>query len=370
MGVLRLTTEELNYKEDEEIEVYHCPNCHGNMAFDVETQTLKCPNCETELAISSTEEVKEYSFSEICQSDLSENWTDEVFSAQCKVCGAEIIADTYETVTHCLYCGSSHILEKRQTSGIRPEGVIPFKLDKSSAKDIFSKWNKKQWLAPNDFKHLCQQKELKGVYVPYWTYDSDVSSSYRGRGGKYYYVTRRVNNETVRERRTRWYNVNGHVHHTFDDVLVSASSNLKESVLSEIEPFTTQQAQPYQSDFLSGYLAEHYTLGVKDGFEVAKLKMEKDLKRKAHADILKRYDCADSITLTPTYRAVTYKHLLLPVWVMTYHYKDKHYQCLINGETGKIQGEAPRSIIKMSLLITLCVLLACWFLYDFFMFNM
>ena len=342
----------------EEIELFFCPGCGGNMVFDIKNQILKCPHCETELPIDSTGSVQEYSFDEICDSDLSDNWTDEVFSIECRSCGAEVITSQQETTTSCLYCGSSHILQKKQTSGIQPEGVIPFKITKQDADKKFGEWVKKQWLAPNDFKQLYQKSELKGVYVPYWTYDAKTSGVYQCRVGTYYHVTRRHSNgQTVRQRKIKWRRVQGFVSDDFDDVLVGASSNISEVMLRKVEPFDTQKALPYQTEYLSGYIAEHYTLGVKDGFKIAQQRMCESLGQKQEIELLRRYDCVDTMNVIASYEDVTFKHILLPIWIISYHYKDKNYQFLLNGETGKYYGDYPKSKVKIALIVITITLL-------------
>lgn len=248
--------------------------------------------------------------------------------------------------------------KRNKHQGFNLRGVIPFKITKQDADKKFGEWVKKQWLAPNDFKQLYQKSELKGVYVPHWTYDAKTSGVYQCRVGTYYHVTRRHSNgQTVRQRKIKWRRVQGFVSDDFDDVLVGASSNISEVMLRKVEPFDTQKALPYQTEYLSGHIAEHYALGVKDGFEIAKKRMNQSLKQKQETELLRRYDCVEAMNVSVSYRDVTFKHLLLPIWIINYRYKNKNYQFLLNGETGKSYGIYPKSPVKIALITIVVTLL-------------
>lgn len=357
--------EETLIKEDEnlEVDVYICENCGGNMLFDIKSQKLKCPNCDTEQDIISNKDIKEYDFHEYDLLEKKSTWGNEVDSITCSSCGGEAVVEKNQTAVSCSFCGSSQILKSKQEAGITPEGVLPFKIDKHMAQESLEKWMKKRWLSPNNLKVLYETETLKSIYIPYWTYDANTVSNYSGQGGKYYYVTEERNGKNVRVRKTNWHNVSGIVHEDFDDVLVNASRNFQESLMKTIEPYDTAAVETYKPHFLSGYIAERYSKGMKECFIIAKSKMNKIITNKATKDILRRYDTSRGVTVRTVYNNLTYKHVLLPVWTANYDYGGKKFVYVINGQTGKINGKYPYSPVKIAILIVIAVILIGCYMY-------
>lgn len=356
--------ENLNLQDQEYSQVYLCSGCGANMEFDISSQKLKCPYCNSEMDIDDGKgEVKEYDFEDVTDREASSEWNDEVTVIKCDACGAETVVEKYQTALSCSFCGSSHVLGSKQSAGIKPEGVIPFKIDNIAANGQLHKWIKRKWLAPNDLKKLFQSEKLKPVYVPYWTYDADTYNTWHAQGGKHYYVTVRRNGKNVRERRTRWYPVSGHFHKFFDDVQVNASKNYDEYIIRDIEPYNTREVESYKPQYLSGYTAERYSKNVKVCFLTAKDKIHGVLVDEVRQIVRRRYDEVRSIEVYPDYRNVKYKHVLLPLWWARYEYKNKWYTYMINGQTGEVGGESPLSPIKITLLIILVLVAVFAYLY-------
>ena len=337
-------------------EVYICDSCGGNMEYDISSKMLKCPYCDATVEIVDEGNIKEYSFDSLKEDEEASPWNNEMDVIKCEACGAETVVSKEATAVSCTYCGSSHILSSKQNAGIKPEGVLPFIVDRHKAEEISQNWFKKRWLAPNDLKVLYQSEKLHPTYVPYWTYDSQTYSRYRGEGGENYEVTVERDGEEVTETRIRWYRVNGRINRFFDDILVNASKNYDDRLMNQIEPFDTKALKSYKSEYMSGYTAERYGKDVKSCFEMAKRKMNSEIKEDARKQILRRYDHARIISVDTNYTEVTYKHVLLPIWSTYYAYKGKKYQYIINGQTGEIKGKAPYSWIKITVLVLLVII--------------
>lgn len=356
----------MNHPNVETIDQYTCPNCDGNLIFDPNSQSLKCPYCETLVSLVSEEMVEEYEFERYKQQGLT--WDQDVHSFQCEACGASLVTEAHISSLNCPYCGSSHVIQLNLPIGLRPEGVLPFRIDKQEAFQRFTQWLPKQWLAPNDLKRRYRANPPSGVYLPYWTYDAQTKSTYHGRGGKYYYTTRRVNGRTTQTRHTRWYSVTGHIDHSFDDVCVCASSRFEDEFLDHLAPFRTKCAVPYDGRYLSGYAAEHGSLSVEEGLTLAKEKMKETLESLAESEIERTYDTSCNIHLRTSYTNVTFKQLLIPIWASTYDYKGKTYHYLINGDTGKVYGKTPVSVVKVIFLTLFIAIIVFYLLWgDFFL---
>lgn len=334
------------------------------MEFDVGTQGLKCPNCGTEEAIVGTQgEVKEHDLTSYAKKTIrAEEKTSSTM--QCPSCGATVEVEATSTAKDCPYCGTAFVLAEKQLSNIMPDGVLPFRIDRNRVGEIFGKWIKRRWLAPGELKNLYQKDKLQGIYIPYWTFDAQAQASYRAEGGTNHTVTVR-NSKGEEERRTeiRWRATSGSVRHFFDDVLVHASDRLDDGLIRRIEPFHTQEIPEYSPDYLSGYSSEVYTVDLADAHRKARSRMESELRSLAEQDVLRRFDHVRNLRMDDSYRDETYKHVLLPVYATAYHYKNRQYTVLINGETGKIQGEYPKSPAKIALIVLAAALFAAAFMW-------
>ncbi len=367
---------EINFENNQNREStkFPCPSCGANMHFDPESGSLKCDHCDNIIAFErSDEKILEYDFFTLNDIDKKEAEGDETLTIQCESCGAKTTVGSDTISKFCAFCGSSHIISLEEMGGIPPESVIPFQIPEKTATQAFKTWIKKRWFAPNDLKKQNLAGKLQGVYVPYWTYDADTFYSFTAQGGKYYYVTKtRVVNgkrQTYQERHTRWYPVSGSNQHYFDDLQIQASKEIDYNLLETIEPFTMSKLTPYLKEFLSGFLAERYSVDVKDGWEDAKREINSELNSMVRAEVLSRgYDEVSSIRIVANYKKVAYKHILVPVWLSSYKYKKKTYQYMINGENGKVAGRAPVSAWKIiSLILGIAAAgAAIYFIYQYF----
>ena len=338
-------------------QVYYCSNCGGIMMFDVKSQKLKCPNCDTEVAIvNDKSKIVEHDLNRRAEQKLS---VKEKTSStmQCKGCGAKVEVSSDCTATECPYCGSKYVLADKQEEAVVPDGVVPFKVDKNQVKENFSKWISKRWLAPGKLKNLYERDKIQGIYIPYWTFDADVVCDYSAQGGKNREEkVRNSDGSTSTRRVTDWYSTHGRIKHFFDDVLVRATKNLSASQLKGIENYEVKNSLvSYSPEYLSGYSAECYSVSLETAHKEANRIMENKLESMAREDVLKRYDEAKDIRISPDYREETYKHILIPVYSTAYSYANKNYTVLINGQTGKIKGAYPKSAAKIAIIIGIIV---------------
>ena len=342
---------------------YRCNSCGGIMEFDAKSQSLKCPNCGQTVEIENNpNQVVEHKLDAHAKNRIKvEDKTST--SMECEGCGAIVEVDATSTATSCPYCGSHYVLAKKQIESIVPDGVIPFRIHKHDVEVIFREWIKKRYLAPNVLKTLYQKDKVQGIYMPYWTFDANARASYSAMGGIDYqeeYEDEKGNRQT--RIKTRWYPTSGYVGESFDDVLVRASDKLSQRLLSSVEPYNTLNTASYSPDYMSGYSAEVYTIDLTNAHIDAKNKMENELFRLAESDVLRQYNRVRNMRLTASFSDETYKYIYLPVYATAYTYKNKQYHVLINGETGNIKGEYPKSVAKI-LCIIISVLIIVFIIY-------
>ncbi len=348
-------------------QVNMCPSCGGMMRFDPESGHLKCDYCDTLTTIERAEvEIVEHGLKGVLEEGVHSWSDDDVKSISCKNCGAELVFEAHNSAKFCNYCGSSHISEHQLEKTIPPGYLVPFKITEKEAGTRFVEWLKKRWFAPSDLKSSYKNDRLKGTYVPYWTYDTDSRSYYTAQRGDYYYVTktRTVNGktETYQERHTRWTNVSGHYNRFFDDVLVCASSKIDGTVLHKLDGFGLGELEIYKPEYLSGFFAERYSVpldtGWVEGKRMIESMLESDIRHRIGGDTIRM------LNIQSDYHAVTFKHILLPVWMSSYLYKSKSYIFMINGQNGEVEGTYPKSALKIALAV-LAVVVIVFVLYVF-----
>ncbi|MDP6959814.1 MAG: hypothetical protein QF645_13495, partial [Planctomycetota bacterium] len=290
-------------------------------------------------------EIEELDFQKVLAEVSLEEESPSQKVVKCGDCGAESTLDPNVTSDECPFCGSPVVVQEGSEKKIRPKSLLPFKVEQKEAGDLFRKWLVGLWFAPNKLKHLARRdKPLDGMYIPYWTYDSNTTSYYTGERGVDYYTTETYtdsegNTRTRQVRRTRWYSVSGCVWNSFDDVLVLASNSLPRKYADELEPWDLKNLTGYSEDYLPGFRTESYQVDLEEGFGRAKEIMDSSIRSSIRRDIGGDHQRIHSVSTQ--YDDITFKHILLPIWISAYRYNQKPYRFLVNGRTGEVQGERP-----------------------------
>ncbi|MSP59260.1 MAG: hypothetical protein EXR72_02780 [Myxococcales bacterium] len=336
---------------------FRCENCGAELAFDATSGKLKCGHCGF------VREVPQDGHHQVVERDLFAGFGSApkglgaaVRVHRCQECGANVSFQGGVTSTKCAFCGSSKVLDQAENANaIRPESLLPFAVDKKTANAAFARWLGKLWFRPGDLKHLAKVQEVNGVYVPFWTYDARVDSQWRAERGRHYYeeeeFTTQENGQTVaktrRVQRTEWSNAWGQRKDVYDDLLVCASKGLPDNLAEHLKTFDTKQLKPYVPAYLAGWSAEEYAVGLQDGWAKAQARIESEQQSRCGRDV--GGDTHRSLQVHNDYSALTYKHVLLPVWIAAYRYQEKVYRFLVNGQTGEVVGKAPWSVFKLLL---------------------
>ncbi len=329
-----------------------CINCGAELLYAPGTTELKCEYCSHTETISSTKngfeelELKPY-LSEMGGQSHSE----EITMLHCKNCGANQHIEEHYKSLHCIYCSMPLITEDvYKEEWIVPGAVLPFQIDQKKAHEVFKKWVKGLWFAPNKLKKATlDPHNTKGLYSPYWTFDAQLFASYTGQRGEYYYVTKTVgsgkNRRTVTERRTRWYPASGTIKGFIDDTLAKASKQKMGIIPTKIAQWNLKLLQPFNSSYLSGFVTEKYTIPLKKGHLEAQKEAREIADRWARREI--GGDTQRVSSLDMKLSEETFKHILLPVYISAYTFKEKRYNFFVNGQTGKLAGQRPYSFWKI-----------------------
>lgn len=344
-----------------------CPDCGGTMDFDPKTGGLMCPYCghtqaipEATVSSGEGENMTESSSAEEIALEDAENtancdWGISTKTVICKNCGAESVYDTQEISAVCPYCGSNQVMEANDEKTMAPGGVVPFKIDAKEAANRFTSWIKSKFFAPKLAKESAKAGKFKGMYLPYWTFDSDTSSVYSGEYGKDRTVKDKDGNpKTV----TDWYRTSGTYSEFFDDELVCGTNQHDTAMLRGLEPYDTADNKVYKPEYVAGFGAERYSIGVKDAWERAKAAIKSKINGAINSKILRENnaDHVRNVVVQSNFSKITFKYLLLPVWVSSFKYNDKVYNFMVNGQTGKVYGKSPVSALKV--ILTILVIIA------------
>jgi DNA-directed RNA polymerase subunit RPC12/RpoP len=338
---------------------YPCESCGATLRFAVGTTALRCPYCAHEQAISvgAPELVREHSFLAWVHSDDKPTGHVGAFAVRCSGCGARTETDRLSDL--CPFCGAAIVVEPDAAAMIIPEAVLPFQVAQNEALASFRAWINSRWFAPNALKSLAAHEQIQGTYLPHWTFDSDATTDYTGRRGDHYYVTERYTDSEGRDQtrqvqKTRWSPAAGTVHRVFDDVLVPAVTSLSRNRLTELEPWDLGKVAPYRPEYLAGFHTLHYQVEPEPGFEQFKQTVQPVIEDDCEHDI--GGDVQQVSSTRTDWGDITFKLLLLPVWLAAYRYDDRAWQVMINARTGEVVGDRPYSVWKIVFAVLLALL--------------
>ncbi|AQG79019.1 hypothetical protein [Spirosoma montaniterrae] len=340
-----------------------CPNCGAQLTFSPEKQQLACVHCGTTEAIPFTKEKLQERPLHAAQTgfqSLAATREKRVFG--CPNCGARTTVETDQPTITCAFCGTKNVNPEAVTTRlIEPAGVVPFRLSKQQALERFKGWVGDDWFAPSDLKAGAIPDNIRGVYIPFWTFDAQADSDWQGEAGFYYHVPVSVSDGkggTVQQqqRRVRWEYRNGYHSAFYDDVLEMASRQLAGQLnnVVEVSQYDLKEVVDYDPRFLLGWEAEVYSIDVAESAQQSEAAI-RQREENACANQMGG-DVQRNLRVSTRLSQQTFKHILLPLWVCAYVYNGKSYRFLINGQTGRVAGNRPKSALKVGIAIALFVL--------------
>lgn len=360
---------------------YPCDMCGASLRFAPGQTRLACEHCghvqeiETGGGVARKAALRELDLHAALAGGLPAAAMEETRVVKCPSCGAEVEFDPAVHARECPFCATPVVTDTGSHRQIKPAALVPFRLTEREALAAMTAWLGRLWFAPSGLKDFARRgRKLDGLYVPYWTFDADTETRYHGRRGDAYYVTESytvtVNGKSQRRtrqvRKIRWTSVSGRVARQFDDVMVMAATALPRGHADGLEPWELDALVPYSPDYLAGFRAEGYTVSLADGWQIARGKMD----RVIEGDIRRDIGGDEQQILSADTRSwdETFKHVLLPVWLAAYRYRDKSYRVIVNAQSGKVQGERPWSAWKIAfaVILALAVIGAGVYLYQLY----
>ena len=353
------STEQVGLRESEDQgRMFPCEGCGADLKFNIGAQALKCPYCshEKRIEIAETAPEIEHDFhatlGRLVDQRREKGQALEGAEVRCDSCGAIVVFSETLTSTHCSHCGSPiqrkdvHQAENR----VPVDAMLAFRVERRTAREHMKEWVKSRWFAPNEFLERGIEGKFNGIYLPFWTYDTLTSNWYSGMRGVHYWVSVGSGKNRRMVRRTRWYPASGSFQRFFDDVLVCAAEAIPRKQVRELEPWPLAAATPYEPSAMAGFLAQTYSIPLDRAFsEFAKPRIDAAIEQEVRRHI--GGDVQQIHSISTRYDALTYKHLLLPVWLLAYRYHERSYRVVVNATTGEVQGERPWSWVKITLAV-------------------
>jgi DNA-directed RNA polymerase subunit RPC12/RpoP len=345
---------------------FPCPTCGADLRFDPPSGNLKCQHCGHEEAIPpSRDPIRELDLRAVETGTLPPAEMQEARFARCPSCGAEIELGSDEHARECPFCASPIVTDTGVSRHIKPQAQLPFLLSEAEARAAMNKWLGRLWFAPSDLVQYARAgRAMQGIYAPYWTYDAETRTEYTGQRGTVYYESRPVSvmvngrrqTQMQQVARVRWNAVRGRVARVFDDVLVLGSTSLPKRFTDAVAPWDLSVLVPYEPRYLAGFRAEGYTVPVEAGYgearEIMNGVIEQDVRRDIGGDQQRIGELRTEVG------ALTFKHVLLPIWLAAYRYRGKSFRFVVNGRTGAVEGERPWSAGKIAIAVLVAILVA------------
>jgi predicted RNA-binding Zn-ribbon protein involved in translation (DUF1610 family) len=348
---------------------FPCPSCGSDLRFQPGTSLLKCPHCGTEQPIPEARgRIPELDLRDAVNNTIAPEQMEETRVVRCSGCGAQIEFDADLHARECPFCASPLVTDTGLHRHIKPQAQLPFLLTEDEARAAMNKWLGRLWFAPSNLVQYARAgRAMQGVYVPYWTYDAETRTDYTGHRGTVYYETRHmpviVNGRrqmaAQQVAKVRWQPVRGRVERDFDDVLVLGSRSMPRPFAEEIAPWDLRALSAYEPRYLAGFRAEGYTVPVEEAYGEARDIMNAAIEQSVRMDI--GGDQQRIGHLETSVGRLSFKHVLLPVWLAAYRYRDRSFRFVINGRTGEVEGERPWSGFKIGLAVFLLFLIAVAF---------
>jgi len=347
------------------LEKHACAACGAQAEWNPSKQLLVCPFCGTSAPFTLDKESGALIENDLAKAlrdlpDEARGWLAEKRTVQCQSCKAVSVFDPERVGQNCQFCGSPSLVDYKEIKApIRPQGLLPFKVAESQVREQIRRWYASKWLAPGKLKSRALVDQVRGVYIPYWTFDAKAVCPWEAEAGHYYYTTETYRDnqgrtQTRQVQHVRWEPASGLVDHFFDDEPVPGTHGVSNGLLRQVEPFATPELVPYDTAFLSGFIVEHYQVVLLEAAQASQDAMTDKLRQMCAAQI--PGDTYRNLVIHPAFSAQTFKHILVPVWLLSYLYGTRLFQVVVNGYSGRMAGQYPKSPWKIAFLVLLAII--------------
>lgn len=339
-----------------------CPNCGSNLTLNADTQKLECPSCGASFDPAAlnditvgeleakpaepTDPAKEYAEAQAAQAvqeaaaqqAQDQGAQPEQTEFVCNACGAKIVTDSHTAATFCAFCGSPALVGKRLTEQFQPQYMIPFKYSRKSAEEAFFKWAGKGKWTPFGFASKKNVAKMSGLYVPFWLFNIKATIDAHGTGDKIRYSG---NDEIIET-----FSFDRNAELSWNHVPLDGETRIDDSLMEAIEPFDFDALIPYDYRYLPGFYADRYDQSPQDLAARATKRGMDGIDRALKGSLKGTFDRFTIKQNLSRIDSMEANYALLPVWFLSYKYRNKYYYFAMNGQTGEVAGQLPVSPVK------------------------
>lgn len=323
-----------------------CKNCGGEMIFNPSQNGLVCVGCGSFEPVDGAM-TTEKSFETLINN--APTWQKDTAVIRCEHCGAKSVVSKSDLVAKCDYCGAATMVRTDELPGLRPDTIVPFDWNRTDACQQVNNWLSKRLFVPSDFKQQLRERQLNGIYYPAFTFDAHVITRFSGVLVQTSTSTIVVDGKQTVQTQTFRRGINNVDTHTFDDFLVVANEDITPKVMAHLQPFDTNHGQAFKQSYLAGFTVCQSSIEAKECWREAKKLMEAVIRNKIKAKYTNGNTTIENLQLDLSFSNITYKYVLLPVYVGHIEYHGNKYPLYMNGQTGKIYGKTPKSFWKILL---------------------
>lgn len=356
--------------ETKALRKHPCVECGGDAEWNAAKQCLCCPYCGT---IVPWDQGKQQDEGAIVEHDLLQALAEHdgrglqeaKKSLKCQSCHAISVFDATRMAQRCEFCGSPSIVAVEDLDQlITPQSLLPAVVSSTQVRDMLRQWYGTRWFAPSSLKKRALTDTLGGIYLPYWTFDAHVEAQWVAESGYHYYESESYTDangqtRTRQVQKTRWKPSSGQLSHFFDDDLVPGTVGLHLELLRKVEPFpTVNDLKPYDAAYVRGWTVERYQVDLRKASQTSLEQMQRQIQRLCAKDV--PGDTYRNLQVQADYQKRSFKHILVPVWLVSYDYAGKSYQVVVNAYTGSMAGERPYSWVKIAFAAIAVILLLLW----------
>ena len=320
-----------------------CPNCSGRMTFIVANNLLTCDYCGFEQAPERSAsphpvaDVAEQVFDFVMPTTTAHNWAAGRQRMACQNCGAVSLLAPGQKSTRCAYCGANQWVEAAENADlIDPQVILTMKMDEKEALRHVREWLGRGFFLPDDLRQAGKRLRLRPAYYSFWTFDGTLevrwSCEVKESSGRY----------------ANWVSRSGLQSHFFDDVLVPGVRTLQMRELERIEPFYLKDVEEFKPEYLAGWPAVIYDRPLSDASLLGRERVMKQFRPQLYNLVEMGHEKRNLTVGEGNWSDITFKHVLLPIWIGTYQFQGVEHHVLVNGQTGKVGGSKPRDTFKIT----------------------
>ncbi|NLE44120.1 MAG: YlaF family protein [Chloroflexi bacterium] len=346
-------------EETEETQTFRCRYCGGTIAYEPGQQGLACPFCGRKQEIEAEQvgrAAEKYEFTLETMAHALHGWGSERRELVCEACGSVVTVAPMALTSTCAFCGSNRVLARSVVTSdlLRPTALIPFSIDAAQLETRVQAWLGQGWMHPSGLHRSGILRDLVGVYLPYWTFDTDVRADWQAEVGRVHTERYRVGGEWHTRTVIRWRWQSGRVRFQVADLLVAGTHRVSQAILRKVGPFDLEGLATYDPGYLAGWQAKVYDIALHDAWEAAKEQIRENAREACHEDTGSAH--VRSLQMAVDFAHERWRHILLPVYLASYRYEGRPFHVMVNGQNGQVAGQKPVDWLRVWLVIAAMLL--------------